>query len=120
MDESESIFSWRFVSAVLTFVVLWVVGTWLFGEVVTSRIILLLPIVAIVIGAIVFLAYALHVRRVSRLASARESAGLCVKCGYDVRSSGDLCPECGMPIWRRRDPATGKIANPPEIPSGEV
>ena len=40
----------------------------------------------------------------------RELAGLCIHCGYDLRSSPDRCPECGSPA--NKD-ATG-------IPAGGV
>jgi hypothetical protein len=33
----------------------------------------------------------------------RLKKGLCVDCGYDVRASGDRCPECGLAV--RRNPA---------------
>lgn len=42
-------------------------------------------------------------------ASKRELAGLCGRCGYDLRASAGNCPECGLPIWRRRDAATGAV-----------
>lgn len=32
-----------------------------------------------------------------RRAQQRGRSGLCVHCGYDLRSSGDTCPECGTP-----------------------
>jgi hypothetical protein len=33
-----------------------------------------------------------HTRR------AREAAGLCVECGYDLRASTERCPECNAPL----------------------
>lgn len=33
-----------------------------------------------------------------RIAERRHAAGRCVRCGYDVRASGERCPECGMLI----------------------
>jgi hypothetical protein len=36
----------------------------------------------------------------SRKQYEREKEGLCRRCGYDIRASGDRCPECGEEIAR--------------------
>jgi hypothetical protein len=74
-----------------------------------AAILLTLPAV-VAVGAILFVgeAVVVSVRR-GRRSVERERAGLCVRCGYDVRQSTDRCPECGLPILRRRHPVTGEF-----------
>lgn len=51
------------------------------------------------LGAAAVVAYMKIRRRERRLA-----AGLCVACGYDLRASGDRCPECGAVARNTRVP----------------
>ena len=44
-----------------------------------------------------------------RLWSARQRAGLCTKCGYDLRSSSERCPECGRPFTRETQQADAAV-----------
>ena len=78
---------------------LWVAGGLLLG----------IPVVAVVAIVAWFLVGNIADRRAYRRRCERHVAGLCVGCGYDVRDIDQKCPECGMPIWRPRDPLTGKV-----------
>ena len=51
-------------------------------------------------GAVASFAVIRWHRRV--LNTARFAAGLCPACGYDLRSSKDRCPECGLAIMPQK------------------
>jgi hypothetical protein len=57
------------------------------------------------VGAVLMLPLALSGAWAARshvFRSRRIRRGLCAKCGYDLRASGEFCPECGgaNPAWR--------------------
>jgi hypothetical protein len=41
-------------------------------------------------------------------------AGICVKCGYDLRATPERCPECGTPVWRMTKPLPDLQPNRPK------
>jgi hypothetical protein len=69
--------------------------------------VLLIAVIVAVIAIAVFLGW-----RRQQKALRREMAGLCIRCGYDLRASKDQCPDCGMLILRRIDPITRREISP--------
>jgi hypothetical protein len=68
------------------------------------------PLLLFVIGLAAFFGFGEAIDWLRhRSASAREAAGRCVRCNYDLRATEEKCPECGMPVWRPRDPLTRKV-----------
>ena len=50
-----------------------------------------------VLAAVLIMGNVLLNRR-DNLRSYRANAGLCVDCGFDLRETTELCPECGKPL----------------------
>jgi hypothetical protein len=52
------------------------------------------------LSGIVFIGFAAtYQSRLKKRWRQRVSAGLCARCGYDIRASKDRCPECGASIF---------------------
>jgi hypothetical protein len=55
----------------------------------------------------------LTVARGESLRRRRETMGLCTRCGYDLRASPDMCPECGAEVHeeqKRRRRVAAEVA----------
>lgn len=89
------------------------VGIWLFGPlaagVLLAGLLLSLPILVALAIALVLIGVHIRYRHAKRGYHRRMAGGRCVRCGYDLRGAAhEVCPECGMPVWRARDPRTGR------------
>jgi hypothetical protein len=70
--------------------------------------IVLVPCWAAALMAAILPAVWVHRWRRRRSARQRSDAGLCPKCGYDLRESPGRCPECGTPAAQELDVALAR------------
>jgi rRNA maturation endonuclease Nob1 len=66
------------------------------------RVIWIVSTSTVVLMAILALAWSIAMVHVYRRDGRWQREGRCLKCGYDLRQSTGVCPECGEPIRGHR------------------
>ena len=96
----------------LLFLLVWVLGDIAEAELWTGILTLAVPAAVLVLLPVWwFGSLLLSWRRARRLRRDREleSTGRCVKCEVVLGDTDETCPRCTLPVWRPRDPLTGKV-----------
>ena len=96
----------------LLFLLIWVLGDIAEAELWTGVLTLAVPgAVLVLLPLWWFGSLLLSWRRARLLRRSREleSSGRCVKCEVVLGDTDETCPRCKLPVWRPRDPLTGKV-----------